>query len=85
MSRGAILDAPPAAAAAVLGAMRAVALEHGGPGLTEMDRETIGSAALIVFGSARSMSTRSRRSTRRGWRARSTATRRRRGRSGCSR
>ena len=35
---------------AVLGAMRAVALEHGGPGLTEMDRETIGSAALIVFG-----------------------------------
>ena len=30
--------------------MRAVALEHGGPGLTEMDRETIGSAATIVFG-----------------------------------
>jgi hypothetical protein len=50
MARTAILDAPPAAAEAVLGAMRAVALEHGGPGLTEMDRETIGSAALIVFG-----------------------------------
>jgi len=50
MSREAILDAPPAAAVAVLGAMRAVALEHGGPDLTEMDRETIGSAGLIVFG-----------------------------------
>jgi hypothetical protein len=50
MAREAILDAPPAAAEAVLGAMRTVALEHGGPGLTEMDRETIGSAALIVFG-----------------------------------
>jgi hypothetical protein len=50
MARTAILDAPPGAAAAVLGAMRAVALEHGGPGLTEMDRETIGSAATIVLG-----------------------------------
>jgi hypothetical protein len=50
MARTAILDAPIDAAHAVLGAMRAVALEHGGPGLTEMDRETIGSAALIVFG-----------------------------------
>lgn len=50
MARTAILDAPPDAAHAVLGAMRAVALEHGDPGLTEMDRETIGSAALIVFG-----------------------------------
>jgi hypothetical protein len=50
MARGAILDAPTATAEAVLGAMRAVALEHGGPGLTEMDRETIGSAAMIVFG-----------------------------------
>ena len=50
MARTAILDAPPAAAEAVLGAMRAVALEHGGPGLTEMDRETSGSAALIVLG-----------------------------------
>ena len=50
MGREALLDAPPAAALAVLGAMRAVALEHGGPGLTEMDRETIGSAGLIVFG-----------------------------------
>lgn len=50
MPRTAILESPPAAATAVLGAMRAVALEHGGPGLTEMDRETIGSAALIVLG-----------------------------------
>jgi hypothetical protein len=50
MARTAILDAPPAAAEAVLGAMRAVALEHGGPVLTEMDRETIGSAATIVLG-----------------------------------
>jgi hypothetical protein len=50
MTRTAILEAPPASAAAVLGAMRAVALEHGGPGLTEMDRETIGSAATIVLG-----------------------------------
>jgi hypothetical protein len=49
-ARTAILEAPTAAAEAVLGAMRAVALEHGGPGLTEMDRETIGSAAMIVFG-----------------------------------
>jgi hypothetical protein len=50
MARTAILEAPSDVAAATLGAMRAVALEHGGPGLTEMDRETIGSAALIVFG-----------------------------------
>jgi hypothetical protein len=50
MSRGAILEAPTASVEAVLGAMRAVALQHGGPGLTEMDRETIGSAATIVFG-----------------------------------
>jgi hypothetical protein len=50
MARTAILEAPTAAAEAVLGAMRAVALEHGGPGLTAMDRETIGSAATIVFG-----------------------------------
>jgi hypothetical protein len=50
MTRTAILEAPTATAEAVLGAMRAVALEHGGPGLTEMDRETIGSAATIVFG-----------------------------------
>jgi hypothetical protein len=50
MARTAILDAPPAAGGAVLGAMRAVALEHGGPGLTEMERETIGSAATIVLG-----------------------------------
>ena len=50
MSRTAILDPATVAAEAVLGAMRAVALEHGGPGLTEMDRETIASAATIVFG-----------------------------------
>jgi hypothetical protein len=50
VGRTAILEAPTDAAMAVLGAMRAVALEHGGPGLTEMDRETIGSAATIVFG-----------------------------------
>jgi hypothetical protein len=50
MPRTALLDAPTEAAEAVLGAMRAVALEHGGPGLTAMDRETIGSAGLIVFG-----------------------------------
>jgi hypothetical protein len=50
MPRTAILESPVGAATAVLGAMRAVALEHGGPGLTEMDRETIGSAALIVLG-----------------------------------
>jgi hypothetical protein len=49
MTREAILEAP-ASAAAVLGAMRTVALEHGGPGMTEMDRETIGSAATIVLG-----------------------------------
>ncbi len=50
MARTAILESPAGAATAVLGAMRAVALEHGGPGLTAMDRETIGSAALIVLG-----------------------------------
>jgi hypothetical protein len=50
MAIAAILEAPNAGAEAVLGAMRAVALEHGGPGLSEMDRETIGSAATIVFG-----------------------------------
>jgi tellurite resistance protein len=50
MARSAIIAGPSAVTTATLGAMRAVALEHGGPGLTEMDRETIGSAALIVFG-----------------------------------
>ena len=50
MAREAILDTPKRTAEAVLGAMRAVGLEHGGPGLTEMDRETIGSAGQIVFG-----------------------------------
>jgi hypothetical protein len=73
MARTAILEAPTGAAIAVLGAMRAVALEHGGPGLTEMDRETIGSAA-----------TTSRPSTRPAGRARPTARPRRDGRSGCS-
>jgi tellurite resistance protein len=50
VARTAILDPAGVSTAAVLGAMRAVALEHGGPGLTEMDRETIGSAATIVLG-----------------------------------
>ena len=49
-ARTAILEPDRRRAEAVLGAMRAVALEHGGPGLTEMDRETIGSAATIVLG-----------------------------------
>jgi hypothetical protein len=35
---------------AILGAMRAVALEHGGEGLTELDRGTIAAAATIVLG-----------------------------------
>lgn len=45
-----LLDPAGVNAEAVLGAMRAVAMEHGGPGLTEMDRETIDSAATIVLG-----------------------------------
>lgn len=35
---------------AILGAMRAVALEHGADGVSTMDRETIRSAATIVLG-----------------------------------
>jgi hypothetical protein len=50
MAVASLLDPAGVNAEAVLGAMRAVALEHGGPGLTEMDRETIGSAATIVLG-----------------------------------
>lgn len=37
-------------ALAILGAMRAVALGHGGGAATEMDRKTIAAAAAIVFG-----------------------------------
>ncbi|HVY97656.1 MAG TPA: hypothetical protein VHA54_11915 [Solirubrobacterales bacterium] len=45
-----LLRVPRAEAEAILGAMRAVALEHGTDGVTEMDRETILGAATIVFG-----------------------------------
>jgi hypothetical protein len=50
MATAQLIDLPTGRAEAILGAMRAVALEHGGPGLTAMDRETIGSAATIVLG-----------------------------------
>jgi hypothetical protein len=50
MATSMLISLPTDRAAAILGAMRAVALEHGGPGLTEMDRETIASAATIVLG-----------------------------------
>jgi hypothetical protein len=53
MAVASLLDPAGVNAEAVLGAMRAVALEHGGPGLIEMERST---------------STRWRRSTRPGWR-----------------
>ena len=86
MARTAILEAPTEAAEAVLGAMRAVALEHGGPGLTEMDRETIGSAGDDRLRARRGRRRRARagRPGRAGERDRRRA-RRRRGRSGCSR
>jgi hypothetical protein len=45
-----LLKLPRAEAEGILGAMRAVALEHGEGGVTEMDRETILGAATIVFG-----------------------------------
>jgi hypothetical protein len=45
-----LLKLPREEAEAILGAMRAVALEHGEDGVTEMDRETILGAATIVFG-----------------------------------
>lgn len=45
-----LLRVPRGEAEAILGAMRAVALEHGEGGVTEMDRETILGAAAIVFG-----------------------------------
>jgi hypothetical protein len=45
-----LLKLPRGEAEAILGAMRAVALEHGEGGVTEMDRETILGAATIVFG-----------------------------------
>ncbi|HEX6601190.1 MAG TPA: hypothetical protein VF030_00980 [Solirubrobacterales bacterium] len=45
-----LIAVPQAQALAILGAMRAVALEHGDGAVTEMDRETIAGAAAIVFG-----------------------------------
>jgi hypothetical protein len=45
-----LVEVPRDQALAVLGAMRAVALEHGDGAVTEMDRETIAGAAAIVFG-----------------------------------
>jgi hypothetical protein len=45
-----LIAVPEAQALAILGAMRAVALEHGGGDATEMDRETVAGAATIVFG-----------------------------------
>ena len=45
-----LVEVPREQALAILGAMRAVALEHGGGAVTEMDRETIAGAAAIVFG-----------------------------------
>lgn len=45
-----LVEASQSHAYAVLGAMRAVALEHGEDGVTEMDRRTIAGAAAIVFG-----------------------------------
>lgn len=45
-----LLRVPREQAEAILGAMRAVALEHGAGGVTELDRKTISGAATIVFG-----------------------------------
>jgi hypothetical protein len=45
-----LIEIPRAQALAILGAMRAVALEHGDGAVTGMDRETIAGAAAIVFG-----------------------------------
>jgi hypothetical protein len=45
-----LIEVPQAQALAILGAMRAVALEHGEGAVTDMDRETIEGAAAIVFG-----------------------------------
>lgn len=44
-----LIEVPQAQALAILGAMRAVALEHGDGTVTAMDRETIEGAAAIVF------------------------------------
>ncbi len=41
---------PRSRAEAILGAMRAVALEHGEAGVTELDRRTIEAAATVVLG-----------------------------------
>jgi hypothetical protein len=45
-----LIEVPQAQAQTILGAMREVALEHGGGVATEMDRETIASAGAIVLG-----------------------------------
>ncbi|HEV2728336.1 MAG TPA: hypothetical protein VGV34_08580 [Solirubrobacterales bacterium] len=45
-----LIEVPQAQALAILGAMRAVALEHGEGAVTAIDRETIVSAGAIVFG-----------------------------------
>lgn len=45
-----LIAVPQAQALAILGAMRAVAHEHGDGAVTEMDRETVAGAARIVFG-----------------------------------
>jgi hypothetical protein len=45
-----LLKLPRAEAEAILGALRAVALEHGEGAVTELDRETVLGAATIVFG-----------------------------------
>jgi hypothetical protein len=45
-----LLQVPSEQAEAILGAMRAVALEHGPDGVTELDRGTIAAAATVVLG-----------------------------------
>jgi hypothetical protein len=45
-----LVSAPPDRAQTILGAMHAVALEHGDGTVTEMDREAIAAAGSIVFG-----------------------------------
>ncbi|HEX5983156.1 MAG TPA: hypothetical protein VFY69_03020 [Solirubrobacterales bacterium] len=47
-----LIEVPREQALGILGAMRAVALEHGEGAVTKMDRETITGAATIVFGLA---------------------------------
>jgi hypothetical protein len=45
-----LLRVPAGQADAILGAMRAIALEHGPGGVTDLDRGTIAGAATIVLG-----------------------------------